>query len=98
MDGLVHSDNSEFLHLLQQEVGHGQGGVHARVKHALQQSLVNAVWSCCSFTEGPLEVPCGLRGVEGKRLVWGVSPIWMALWLAQWPDVEQPGGQPWSGC
>ena len=40
MDGLVHSDNSELLHLLQEEVGQGEGGIHAHVKHALQQSLV----------------------------------------------------------
>jgi hypothetical protein len=79
MDGLVHSDNSELLRLLQEEVGHGEGGVHTRVKHTLQQSLVTCGMELLQFhrlggigltdvcvPEGPLEVPRGLRGVEGK--------------------------------
>ena len=40
MDGLVHSDNSELLHLLQEEVDCGGGGIHAGVEHALQEGLV----------------------------------------------------------
>ena len=49
MDGLVHSDNSELLRFLQEEVGHGEGGVHARVKHALQQSLVTCGMELLQF-------------------------------------------------
>jgi hypothetical protein len=36
---LVHGDDSELLHLLQEEVDCGEGGVHAGVEHALQEGL-----------------------------------------------------------
>ena len=81
--GLVDSGHFELLHLLQEEVHGGEGGVHASVEHALQEGLVRGslellqlhrlrggVLADVGIPEGLCEVPHGLRGVQGEYRAW----------------------------